>query len=267
MNHPVAPNGLLLRADGLAKVYRLGGAAVHALHEASFTVAQGEYVALMGRSGSGKSTLLHLLGLLDEPSGGRYWFGGQEAGKLSRGARARLRNERIGFIFQTFNLLPRLSALENVALPLLYRGRATGPLARVQARALAALKQVGLANRAHHRPAELSGGQQQRVAIARALVMDPLLILADEPTGNLDSVTGEEIMRLLGQQAAAGRTTLVVTHDEIVARAADRVLILEDGRLMADGNGIRANAKVSGRNGADAGRHAGVEESAVEGTP
>jgi putative ABC transport system ATP-binding protein len=261
MRPAATSGGPLLRAEGLAKVYQLGGAPVHALREATFTVAHGEYVALMGRSGSGKSTLMHLLGLLDEPSGGRYWFGGQEAGRLSRGARARLRNERIGFIFQTFNLLPRITALENVAMPLLYRGRAAGPNSTIQAKALAALKQVGLANRAHHRPAELSGGQQQRVAVARALVMDPLLLLADEPTGNLDSATGAEIMRLLGQQAAAGRTVLVVTHDEIIARATDRTLILDDGRLTGAGVGAFEG------DGAGAGRDVGVAEGALEGTP
>jgi putative ABC transport system ATP-binding protein len=184
---------------------------------------------LMGPSGSGKSTLMHLLGCLDTPTTGTYRLEGRDVSGLSQDERARVRNSRIGFVFQTFNLLPRLSALDNVALPLLYQGRAR----EVKQRAATALEQVGLAHRGGHRPTELSGGERQRVAIARALVVEPALLLADEPTGNLDSKTGEEILRLLEALHASRRTLLLVTHDVGVAAHAGRIVQMQDGRIVA----------------------------------
>ena len=221
---------LVIETRTLTKIYPMGDSQVHALRGVSMQVAAGEFVALMGTSGSGKSTLMHLLGCLDSPTSGQYYLSGEDVSRLSPEQRASVRNRRIGFIFQTFNLLPRLSALENVALPLLYGGRTlAGP--EIQQRATAALAQVGLADRARHRPLELSGGQRQRVAIARALVIDPDLILADEPTGNLDSVTSAGIMKLLAELHQAGRTIILVTHDAHIARYAGRTLHLSDGAL------------------------------------
>jgi putative ABC transport system ATP-binding protein len=219
----------MVEARALSKAYALGAARVQALRNVSLTLAEGEYVALMGPSGGGKSTLLHLLGCLDTPTSGRYWLAGQEVARLSADARARLRNRTIGFIFQSFNLLPRLSARDNVRLPLLYGGRGRAAEAPVRL----ALEQVGLADRAEHRPSQLSGGQRQRVAIARALVTQPRLLLADEPTGNLDSATGQEILGLLTALCAAGHTLLVVTHEAQVAACAHRVLHMRDGALQA----------------------------------
>jgi len=218
----------LIEVEGLTKVYRLGATEVHALRGVSLRVAAGEFLALMGASGSGKSTLMHLLGCLDTPTQGRYCLEGQDVSTLSNGARSRVRNARIGFVFQSFNLLPRLNALENVTLPLLYQGRARN----TRQRASEALERVGLADRAGHRPTELSGGERQRVAIARALVTDPAIILADEPTGNLDSATGKEVLGLLAELHAEGRTILVVTHDAGVAARAQRTLHMHDGQLM-----------------------------------
>ena len=215
----------------LTKVYTLGEHQVHALRGVSFQVNAGEFVALMGPSGSGKSTLMHLLGCLDTPSNGRYLLAGEDVGQLSRRQRATIRNQQIGFVFQTFNLLPRLTALVNVMLPLQYGGRQPN----VRERAKAALERVGLADRLHHRPTELSGGQRQRVAIARALVADPAIILADEPTGNLDSKTGADIMALLGElnrEAGNGRTIILVTHDPEVARHTKRILRIQDGKII-----------------------------------
>ncbi len=218
----------LIETDKLTRTYWLGSTEVHALRGVSVQVAQGEFVALMGPSGSGKSTMMHLLGCLDTPTAGRYLLEGRDVSRLTVNERARIRNRRIGFVFQTFNLLPRLNALDNVLLPLLYRGR----VANAKRRALEALQRVGLEPRAQHRPTELSGGECQRVAIARALITDPALILADEPTGNLDSQTGMEIMRLLKDLSAAGSTIIIVTHDASVAAYALRVVHMRDGQIV-----------------------------------
>lgn len=223
----------LIETEGLTRTYRVGTTEVHALRGVSVRVAPGEFVALMGPSGSGKSTMMHLLGCLDTPSAGRYVLEGRDVSRLTVDERAHVRNRRIGFVFQTFNLLPRLSALDNVMLPLLYRGHvaaAKAPAARQ--RAIEALRHVGLTQRAQHRPMELSGGERQRVAIARALITDPALILADEPTGNLDSQTGQEIMQLLIELSKAGRTIIIVTHDASVAAYAQRVVHMRDGQIV-----------------------------------
>lgn len=225
----------VIETQGLTRTYHLGSTEVRALRGVDVRVAPGEFVALMGPSGSGKSTLMHLLGCLDTPTAGSYQLEGQDVSGLSHDERARLRNSRIGFVFQTFNLLPLLSALDNVALPLLYQGRTPD----VKLRATTALEQVGLAERIGHRPTELSGGERQRVAIARALVAEPALLLADEPTGNLDSKTGEEILRLLEDLHACGRTLLLVTHDAGVAAHAGRIVQMQDGRIVAQGIGER----------------------------
>jgi len=221
----------VIDAQELVKTYTMGSSQVRALRGVSLRVAPGEFVALMGTSGSGKSTLMHLLGCLDTPTSGRYLLEGRDVSALSRDGRARLRSRRIGFIFQTYNLLPRLSTLDNVALPLLYQGR----VGRVRDRAEEALSRVGLSERARHRPSELSGGERQRVAIARALITRPAIILADEPTGSLDSATGEEIMRLLTELGREGVTLLMVTHDAHIASYAERTLHMRDGRLLEGG--------------------------------
>ena len=222
---------MIVEAHQLARRYGTGHAAVDALREASFGIAPGEFIAIVGPSGSGKSTLMHLVGLIDRPTSGRLALLGQDTARLGHDELARLRNRRIGFVFQTYDLLGRSTAYENVELPLLYSG-----LSRVQrqVRALAALEVVGLAHRANHWPSELSGGEQQRAAIARALVTDPMLILADEPTGALDSQTGLDILALFQALNNAGRTVVVVTHDEHVASHARRLLRLQDGKLVAD---------------------------------
>jgi putative ABC transport system ATP-binding protein len=218
----------VIRTENLTRTYIVGNSTVNALRGVSVEIQTGEFVALMGPSGSGKSTMMHLLGCLDTPTRGRYLLEERDVSTLSKDERARLRNNRIGFIFQTFNLLPRLNAVENVELPLLY-GRHSGD---VHGRASEALKRVGLIQRAQHRPNELSGGERQRVAIARALVTNPALILADEPTGNLDSKTGADIMRLLVELCTEGRTILVVTHDAKVAAHAGRTLEMQDGEIV-----------------------------------
>ncbi|CAG0932372.1 putative ABC transporter ATP-binding protein YknY [Thermoflexales bacterium] len=221
-------NAWLIETEELTRTYRVGTTDVHALRGVSMQVASGEFVALMGPSGSGKSTMMHLLGCLDTPTAGRYALESRDVSRLTVDERAYVRNRRIGFVFQTFNLLARLSALDNVMLPLLYRGRVTD----AKRRALEALRRVGLEQRAQHRPMELSGGERQRVAIARALITDPALILADEPTGNLDSQTGKEIMQLLIELSTAGRTIIMVTHDASVAASAQRVVHMRDGQIV-----------------------------------
>ena len=221
----------LLRIENLSREYVMGGETVHALRDVSLSIERGEYVAIMGPSGSGKSTMMNVLGCLDTPSAGEYWLNGEEISRFTDDGLARVRNREIGFVFQTFNLLPRATALHNVELPLVYAGvRAR----ERRERAGAALEQVGLAERMHHRPNELSGGQRQRVAIARALVNQPSILLADEPTGNLDSVTSEEIMEVFAALHAAGQTVIMVTHEPDIAARAQRIVVLRDGRVESD---------------------------------
>ena len=223
----------VIELRGLGKVYSPGTAAeVVALRGVDLRVARGEFLAIMGPSGSGKSTLMNLIGCLDSPSAGTYLCDGVDVATLDAAGRARLRLEKIGFVFQGFNLLSRQTALENVMMPLAYSGI---PVAERAPRALAALAEVGLAERAGHRPSELSGGQQQRVAIARALINQPPLLLADEPTGALDSRTGEEILTLFKRLKAGGRTVVLITHDRHVADHADRVVVMHDGGMHPDG--------------------------------
>ena len=221
----------IILIENVKKTYRAGGNPVNALDGVSLRVGEHEYVAIMGPSGSGKSTLMNILGCLDVPDGGRYTLSGEEVEKMSRRALARVRGERVGFVFQSFNLLPRYDAVDNVALPLIYRG-----LGRAQRRKLAqeALEAVGLAERMHHRPGEMSGGQRQRVAIARAIVGRPDIILADEPTGNLDSATSAEVMRLFEDIYSQGNTIILVTHEEDIARCARRIVRLRDGKIESD---------------------------------
>jgi putative ABC transport system ATP-binding protein len=216
---------------GIERVFRLGDSEVHALRQLDVAIAPGEYVAVMGPSGSGKSTLLNLLGLLDRPDAGVYRLEGRDVTTLSPEEQARVRSERIGFVFQSFHLVPRLTAAENIALPMMLAGIAPKERADRVARAL---KDYGLENRAGHRPDQLSGGQRQRVAIARATIMRPAVILADEPTGNLDRATGEEVMRLLEQLNGGGVTVIVVTHDPVLGGRARRQLLMEDGELRHD---------------------------------
>ena len=214
--------------ERVTKVYRTGSLSVAALRGVSLTIEEGEYVAIIGPSGSGKSTLMHILGCLDVPSAGRYHLAGDDVSHMSETALAEVRNRRIGFVFQQFNLLPSMTAWQNVELPLAYAGVSRSER---KARAVEALGRVGLAGRIHHRPGELSGGQQQRVAVARALVTEPDLILADEPTGNLDSGSAADVMRLMGELHDAGRTLVLITHDAEVASAAGRVIGIRDGLL------------------------------------
>ncbi len=220
----------MIELEGIGKTYtRPGGEPVQALRGVSSRIDRGEFVAIVGASGSGKSTLMNVIGLLDRPSAGRYRLDGEDVSGLGVGELARLRNKRIGFVFQAFHLLPRTSALENVELPLLYSDRAS-----IKGLGRRALEAVGLADRVDHRPGELSGGQQQRVAIARALVNEPDLLLADEPTGNLDPLSAAEIMAIFHSLHASGRTIILVTHDAGLAAHCERILRLEDGRLAAD---------------------------------
>ncbi|MDE1668496.1 ABC transporter ATP-binding protein [Nocardia gipuzkoensis] len=222
------PEPAMLELSGVTKEYRVGGQAVRALDDVGLRIETGEFTSIIGPSGSGKSTLLHLLGALDSPDAGSIRFRGEEIGALDEEQQSAFRRHQVGFVFQFFNLLPTLSAWENVAIPKLLDG--TG-LRKAKPRALELLDQVGLAERAEHRPAELSGGQMQRVAVARALIMDPPLILADEPTGNLDSKTGAAILELLGDIAGSGSSVVMVTHDMGAVTYCDRVITLRDGRI------------------------------------
>jgi putative ABC transport system ATP-binding protein len=221
----------IIRIRDLAREYRMGSELILALRGATLDIHRNEYVAIMGPSGSGKSTLMNVLGCLDTPTAGEYWLNGEEVSRLTDDALARVRNREIGFVFQTFNLLPRATALHNVELPLVYAGVRGGER---RERAEAALDRVGLGHRMDHRPSELSGGQRQRVAIARALVNEPSILLADEPTGNLDSVTSEEIMEVFGGLHTAGQTVIMVTHEPDIATRAERVVVLRDGQVESD---------------------------------
>ena len=224
-DHPI------IRVEKLTKDYVMGANAVHALRGIDLTVARGEMVAIMGPSGSGKSTFMNLLGCLDRPTAGQYWLDGIAVGRLSVGQLAIVRNRKIGFVFQSFNLLPRATALDNVTLPLMYAGMVGAPANR---RGLQALTAVGLADRASHRPSELSGGQQQRVAIARSLVTGPSLILADEPTGNLDTRTSIDVMAILQELHDDGITIVLVTHAPDIATYCDRMISFQDGVVVGD---------------------------------
>ena len=224
-------SGVVIRTEALVKTYEMGAEQVHALQGIDVEIRKGEYVAIMGPSGSGKSTLMNLIGCLDSPTSGRYWLAGRLVSELDDDELAYIRNKEIGFVFQTFNLLPRASALHNVELPLIYNG--TPAEERVE-KAKLALQRVDLTARMSHKPNELSGGQRQRVAIARALVNDPSIVLADEPTGNLDSKTGEEIMGLFANLHRQGNTIILVTHEMDIAQHAHRVIFIRDGKIASD---------------------------------
>jgi putative ABC transport system ATP-binding protein len=223
----------IICVEGVSKLYRTGDNVVRALDGVDLRIRKGEYVAIMGPSGSGKSTMMNLLGCLDVPTSGRYLLNGCDVSRMDDDQLSEIRNREIGFVFQSFNLLPRMTALENVALPLLYAG--VGKEERLR-RAAESLRQVGLAQRMEHRPDALSGGQRQRVAIARALVTHPSIILADEPTGNLDTATSEEVMKLFAAIHRKGNTVILVTHEEDIARHAGRIVYLRDGKIERDEN-------------------------------
>ncbi len=232
MLQKLAPTPSLIELQGVCKIYGSGDAEVRALDGVDLRIEQGEFVAIMGPSGSGKSTAMNIIGCLDQPTKGRYWFKGAQVGSLSRAQRALLRRNFLGFVFQGFNLLARTSAIENVELPLIYRGM---PISERRVLALNALERVGLKDRANHTPAELSGGQQQRVAIARAIVTEPSVLLADEPTGNVDTKTSREIMELLrGLNRDQGITIVMVTHERDMADYADRLIYFVDGKIQTD---------------------------------
>jgi putative ABC transport system ATP-binding protein len=224
--------GRLIQCEGLWKIYRLGDVEVHALRGLDLSIEAGEFVAIMGSSGSGKSTLMNIIGCLDQPTKGRYWLNGVDVAALRGDQLAEIRNRQIGFVFQSFNLIPRTSALENAQLPLFYRGLS---LREQRSLAAAALGRVGLSGREEHYPTQLSGGQQQRVAIARALVTQPSLLLADEPTGNLDTESSREIMAILdGLNKKEGITIILVTHEPDIATYASREIVIKDGRVLSD---------------------------------
>ncbi|MCA9942254.1 MAG: ABC transporter ATP-binding protein [Ardenticatenaceae bacterium] len=225
----------MIQTKNLEKVYGMGDIQVKALGGVDVRIDEGEFVAVMGPSGSGKSTLMNILGCLDRPSSGQYFLAGEDVSQLEKVQLASIRNQRIGFVFQSFNLLPRTSALRNVMLPLVYKRVNQLSPAEREDKAMAALEAVGLADRAFHEPNELSGGQRQRVAIARALVNDPVLVMADEPTGNLDTKTGQEIMALLHELHGRGRTILMVTHEADIADQTERAIVLVDGLVASDG--------------------------------
>jgi putative ABC transport system ATP-binding protein len=224
-------HGVLLRIDNLKRHYQMGAETVRALDGVDLEVRPGDMLAVIGASGSGKSTLMNILGCLDRPTEGRYWLDGQDVSRLSDNRLAAVRNRQIGFVFQVFNLLPRATALENVEVPLLYGG-----VPHPKDKALAALERVGLADRVKHRPNELSGGQRQRVALARALVNNPAIVLADEPTGNLDSKTGEEILDLFSELNRQGVTLLIVTHEQDIAERCPRRVFMRDGKIVREEN-------------------------------
>ncbi len=221
----------VIETTDISKIYQMGSETIKALKSVSINIKQGEYVSFMGPSGSGKSTLMNMIGCLDTPSGGQYILNGNDVSDMTENELAEIRNKEIGFVFQTFNLLPRASSLENVALPLIYAGFSKSER---EEKALAALTGVGLGDRAHHKPNELSGGQRQRVAIARALVNDPSIILADEPTGNLDSKTSYDIMELFAQLHDKGNTIIMVTHEDDIAQYSHRIIRLRDGLVESD---------------------------------
>ena len=231
----------MIRLAGISRTYEVGGEPVHALVDVSEEIQAGEHLAIMGPSGSGKSTLLHVLGCLDRPDRGTYQLDGRDVSRLDEAELSLVRRHTIGFVFQFFHLVPRLSAQENVELPMIFAG--TKPAERRE-RALARLRAVGLEPRAKHRPDQLSGGERQRVALARATVLEPKLLLADEPTGNLDTASGRHVLELLEQMNAAGLTLIVVTHDPAVARRAKRVLVLKDGSVVYRGPGSRIQEAV-----------------------
>jgi putative ABC transport system ATP-binding protein len=231
----------MIRLAGISRTYEVGGEPVHALVDVSEEIQPGEHLAIMGPSGSGKSTLLHVLGCLDRPDRGTYELDGRDVSRLDEAALSLVRRHTIGFVFQFFHLVPRLSAQENVELPMIFAGT---PAAERRERALARLRAVGLEPRAKHRPDQLSGGERQRVALARATVLEPKLLLADEPTGNLDTASGRHVLDLLEQLNASGLTLIVVTHDPAVARRARRVLVLKDGSVVYRGPGSRIQQAV-----------------------
>jgi putative ABC transport system ATP-binding protein len=230
-NFPIssAPPASLMRLEALTKVYQMGDQEVRALDGVDLHVDEGEFISIMGPSGSGKSTLMHVLGCLDAPTSGRYWLNGQEVSQLDDEALAKVRNRTIGFVFQSFNLLPSMTALENVELPMIYGGKRER-----RPRAAEALRRVGLGDRMNHKPTELSGGQQQRVAIARAIANDPRIIMADEPTGNISTRQGEEILAVFQELNDAGITCLIVTHEPDIARHSRRLVQMQDGQVIAD---------------------------------